>query len=88
MANLPTVFVIAALFSVTPAFGKPPPGRGRACDAHSKCAVGLQCVTRADGKSTCEVICTANTKCPDEQRCVKDGAQMVCTPIVLGLPGL
>ena len=58
-----------------------PPGQGRACDAKSRCDGELQCVKHRDGKSTCEMICAASTKCPDDQRCVKDAGQMLCRPI-------
>jgi hypothetical protein len=60
---------------------KTPAGQGRACDARSKCDGGMQCTVHAGGKSTCEIACTAATKCPEDQRCVKDGAQMLCRPI-------
>ncbi len=62
-------------------FAKPPAAQGRACDAHHRCDGELQCVKHRSGKSTCELVCAASTKCPEDQRCVKDGAEMVCHPI-------
>jgi hypothetical protein len=81
MANLRRVLVLA-LFSIgSVASAKAPPGQGRACDAKTKCDSGLTCVQRRDARSTCEITCAANTRCPEDQRCVKDGAAMVCRPI-------
>ena len=81
MTKLPMVFAIASLMIGAVTFAKSPPGQGRACDARSKCDAGLQCVAHREGKSTCELICAANMKCPEDQRCVKDGSQTVCRPI-------
>ena len=63
------------------AFAKAPAGQGKACDAKNACSAGLSCVAHAGGKSSCEIVCAANTKCPEDQRCVKDGGQMTCRPI-------
>ena len=61
---------------------KAPLGRGRACDAKSKCDPGLQCVDRGGlAKATCELVCSANAKCPEDERCVLDGNAHVCRPI-------
>jgi hypothetical protein len=76
------VLVAVALLLSAAAGAKAPPGQGRVCDAAKKCDAGLQCVGHRDGKSTCEIVCVvANAKCPEDQRCVKDGAQTVCRPI-------
>ncbi|HEY1584761.1 MAG TPA: hypothetical protein VGH63_03680 [Polyangia bacterium] len=60
---------------------KTPAGQGRACDAKSRCDGELQCVKHRDGKATCELVCAASTKCPEDQRCVKDAGEMLCRPI-------
>lgn len=73
--------VVASLLLATTAFAKAPAGQGRPCDAKTKCVAGLQCVAHRDAKRTCELVCAANTTCPEDQRCVKDGAQSVCRPI-------
>ncbi len=73
------MIVLAMAFS-TVALAKPP-AQGRACDARTRCDAGLTCVAHRDGKSTCEITCAANAKCPEDQRCVKDGGDMVCRPI-------
>ena len=77
------VMVFAVLFAAaTSAWAKPPAGQGKTCDAKNGCAPGLACVPHAGGgKSTCEIVCTQATKCPEDQRCVKDGAQMLCHSI-------
>jgi hypothetical protein len=79
--------LLLILLGATPtsAFAKAPAGQGRACDAKSKCDGAFSCVAHHDGKSTCEIVCAANTKCPEDQRCVKDGAQSVCRPINDGI---
>ena len=70
------------LAASTGAFAKAPAGQGKPCDAKNACTSGLTCVAHAgDGKSTCEIVCTQSTKCPEDQRCVKDGAQMLCHSI-------
>ena len=63
------------------AFAKPPAGQGKACDAKSRCDGELQCVKHRDGKATCELVCAQSPKCPEDQRCVKDGSEMLCRPI-------
>ena len=63
------------------AFAKAPAGQGRACDARNRCDGELQCVKHRDGKSSCELVCAAKTTCPEDQRCVKDGSEMLCHPI-------
>ena len=60
-------------------------GQGKACDAKSRCDGELQCVEHRDGKSTCELVCAAKTKCPEDQRCVKDGSELLCRPITDGV---
>ncbi|HEX8950482.1 MAG TPA: hypothetical protein VF945_01490, partial [Polyangia bacterium] len=60
---------------------KAPTGQGRACDAKSRCDGELQCVKHRDGKSTCELVCAQSAKCPEDQRCVKDGSELLCRPI-------
>lgn len=74
---------LGAIIIIVPALAlaKAPAGQGRACDAKNKCEPGLSCVAKYEGKSTCELVCTTKTKCPEDQRCVKDGAQSVCRPI-------
>jgi hypothetical protein len=81
--RLVRVVLALAMLVVGPAvaIAKIPPGQGRACDAKSKCDAGLTCVAKHEGRSTCELVCTSNAKCPEDQRCVKDGAQSVCRPI-------
>ena len=56
----------------------PPPGQGRVCSAQLTCSAGLSCVAHSDGKSTCEIVCSSSTKCPEDQRCVRDGKQSLC----------
>ena len=76
------IVVVFAMFVVaTGAAAKTPSGQGRVCGAKNKCDTGLTCVAKYEGKSTCELVCTSNTKCPEDQRCVRDGAQSVCRPI-------
>ncbi len=79
-----TVALIALAFSSL-ALAKGPAGQGRACDAKNQCDAGLTCVGRSGGKSTCELRCASNAQCPEDQRCVKDGAASVCRPINDGL---
>lgn len=70
------------LAASTGAWAKAPAGQGKACDAKNACNAGFACVTHpGGGKSTCEIVCTQATKCPEDQRCVKDGAQMLCHSI-------
>jgi hypothetical protein len=73
--------ILLMLALSVPAFAKPPAGQGKACDATRRCDGELQCVKHRDGKSTCEMICAAKAKCPEDQRCVKDGSEMLCRPI-------
>ena len=70
--------VIAASSGAT---AKAPAGQGKTCDAKNRCDGELQCVRHRDGKSTCEMVCAQSTKCPEDQRCVKDGSEMLCRPI-------
>lgn len=79
------LFLVAAVVAAPAALAKAPPGQGRACDARAKCDAGLECVAQREGKSTCQLVCAANAKCPEDQRCVKDGAQSVCRPINDGI---
>jgi hypothetical protein len=76
------MIIALLLASASPAaFAKAPAGQGRACDAKSRCDGELQCVKHRNGKSTCEMVCAASTKCPEDQRCVKDAGEMLCRPI-------
>jgi hypothetical protein len=59
---------------------KPPAAQSRPCDANGKCDAPLCCVAHASGTSTCELVCKDSTTCPEDQRCVKDGAVMDCRP--------
>jgi hypothetical protein len=79
MRVVKTLVLLVALGAVASA-GKPA-AQGKTCDAKSACSDGLTCVAHAGGKSTCEIVCASKTKCPEDQRCVKDGAQNVCRPI-------
>ena len=75
------IFVAVALLSSV-AFAKgPPTGQGRACDQRNKCDQGMQCVPRAGGTARCEIVCDKDRECPEDQRCVKDGPQMLCKVI-------
>ena len=77
-----TLLMAMLLAAPALALAKAPAGQGKACDAKSACGAGLTCVAKAGGKSTCEIVCaTATPKCPEDQRCVKDGAQSLCRPI-------
>ncbi|HEX4461162.1 MAG TPA: hypothetical protein VIA18_24450 [Polyangia bacterium] len=80
MTNLRTVAALVVLLFASLSFAKPPAPR-RTCDAEHACDRGRQCVAHSGGDSTCEQLCGGNGKCPEEQRCVKDGAQLVCRPI-------
>ena len=75
------LIIVLALAMSSLSLAKAPAGQGKACDAKNRCDGELQCVKHRDGKATCEQICATNTKCPDDQRCVKDGADMLCHPI-------
>lgn len=87
MRKLRTVFFFASLCISPVTFAKAPAGQGRACDAKNRCDAGLQCVPKRPGKATCEIVCAANSKCPEDQRCVIDGEppQHVCRPIYDGV---
>ena len=63
--------MVAMLVCAPAAFAKAPAGQGRACDTKHACSDGLTCVAKHDGKSTCELVCAAKKKCPEDQRCVK-----------------
>jgi hypothetical protein len=75
------VVVLSTLLCAPIAFAKAPSGQGSECDSKNKCDAGFTCVAKRAGKSTCEMLCAANTKCPEDQRCVKDGDKSVCRPI-------
>jgi hypothetical protein len=81
MSSTLRALAIAAVLIAQVALAKPLEGQGRSCDAQNKCDAGLQCVPHPGGKARCELICTSSSKCPEDQRCVKDGSQMVCRPI-------
>ena len=76
-----TMVSVLVLAMAGGALAKAPAGQGKACDVRTRCSGGLSCVAHRDGKSTCELVCAANGKCPEDQRCVKDGGEMVCRPI-------
>jgi hypothetical protein len=80
-ARTASALALAALLIAPVAAAKAPAGQGRACDASHKCDGRLACVAKRDGKSACELPCSTNAQCPEDQRCVKDGAQSVCRPI-------
>ena len=75
------VIVLALALSPSLSFAKPAAGQGKTCDAKNRCDGDLQCVKHRDGRSTCEKICASNVKCPEDQRCVKDGSEMLCHPV-------
>jgi hypothetical protein len=81
MRKTRTIVALVALLLAPAVLAKPLAGQSRACNTNQKCDAGLQCVAHHDGNSTCELICAANTKCPEDQRCVKDASLMVCRPI-------
>jgi hypothetical protein len=81
MPNIRTIAAWAALLFAPAVIAKPLAGQSRSCNAHQKCDSGLQCVAHHGGNSTCELVCAANAKCPEDQRCVKDASLMVCRPI-------
>jgi hypothetical protein len=61
-------------------------GQGKPCDEKQKCPAPLECTRTRSGKSTCEKRCSPTEKnkqggCPDDQRCVKDGAEHICRPV-------
>jgi hypothetical protein len=72
---LRAILLVAAI-----AAGKAPTGQGDPCSSTKKCASGLACVETRAGQR-CEVRCTTSAQCPDDQRCVKDGAAQVCRAI-------
>ncbi|HEY2744774.1 MAG TPA: hypothetical protein VGL86_09135 [Polyangia bacterium] len=73
--------MLALALSPSLALAKAPANQGQACDAKNRCDGELQCVKHRDGKATCEKVCASNVKCPEDQRCVKDGSDMLCRPI-------
>lgn len=75
------MLMILTLAMAPVAFAKAPAGQGKACDAKHRCDGELQCVKHRDGRATCEQLCASNAKCPEDQRCVKDGSDLVCRPI-------
>lgn len=60
--------------------------QGTPCSAKQTCTSGLACVPRGDGTGTCERLCNAAAKCPEDQRCVKNGEKHICRPVTDGLP--
>jgi len=84
MTNLRTAVALVALHFAAVSFAKPPAPR-RTCDAEHACDRGRQCIAHSGSQSTCEQVCSANRQCPEDQRCVKDGAQSICRPISDGL---
>ncbi|HEY2744775.1 MAG TPA: hypothetical protein VGL86_09140 [Polyangia bacterium] len=73
--------ILVLLFLALAGPSKAPSGQGKACDAKNACAAGMSCVAHTGSKSTCEIVCAQATRCPEDQRCVKDGAASVCRPI-------
>jgi hypothetical protein len=63
----------------------PPVKRGGTCSAARLCAAGLSCARVVAG-DRCEQVCDAKrpSSCPEDERCVKDGASSVCRPIYDG----
>jgi hypothetical protein len=74
-------FVLVVLALAPAAIAKAPTGQGKTCNAKSRCDGELQCVKHRDGKATCELVCASKTTCPEDQRCVKDGSEMLCRPV-------
>ncbi len=81
MRVLKILVMMLALAGAATAMAKAPAGQGKACDAKSRCDGELQCVKHRDGKATCELVCAAKTTCPEDQRCVKDGSELLCRPV-------
>ena len=59
--------------------------QGQACVEGDACDGRLKCLRGPSGRSTCELPCADNAKCPEDQRCVKDGPRRICRPIEDGL---
>jgi len=58
-----------------------PPGHGRSCSVARDCPSPMTCVKSGE-RRTCQIRCTpGKTKCPEDQRCVKDIDSNVCRPI-------
>jgi hypothetical protein len=74
------LMMVLALGWSSVSLAKAPANQGKTCDAKNSCNAGLTCVAHSGGKSTCEIVCAQSTTCPEDQRCVKDGAQNVCRP--------
>lgn len=71
------------------AFAKVLPGQFKPCDKKNACEAGLQCLaTTPKDKTKCELVCKVNGDCPEDQRCIKDGAHLVCRNVQMGVPGL
>jgi hypothetical protein len=77
--------VLLLALSTLPAFAKAPAGQGRKCKAGDQCESLLRCVKGGSGSSSCELVCQDNKGCPEDQRCVADGAQKVCRAIQDGV---
>lgn len=76
------LYVLIVCFAAVPsASGKRPLAKGSPCGLRSTCAKGLQCVLVSDG-GRCELVCGGRQKCPENQRCVQDGASYVCRSII------
>jgi hypothetical protein len=82
---LRAVIVLLSFACAAPAWAKGPSAQGKACSASDKCDAKLSCLRGGDGKSTCQLVCNEKTKCPEDQRCVKDAGHSVCRPINDGL---
>jgi hypothetical protein len=75
------MLMILMLAMAPVALAKAPAGQGKACDAKNRCDGELQCVKHRDGRATCEKVCASSATCPEDQRCVKDGSDLLCRPI-------
>ncbi len=78
---LRTAIAVCCFVLAAPALAAAPAGQGKVCSAKDKCEAGLSCVQSGDGRSTCQILCNAKTKCPEDQRCVKDNGRSICRPI-------
>lgn len=53
------------------------------CKSNADCKAPLTCVHTP--KPRCAQVCDDKTKCPEDQRCVKDHGNRVCRPITDGV---
>jgi hypothetical protein len=52
------------------------------CSAKNPCAPGLACLQSSNGQHYCHLRCSETVKCPEEQRCLKDGRNKVCHRVI------